>query len=348
MAAKYHFVNSEEINNKSLTVTNIQRVTSGIFTIGRSVDNLGRAANAGTIFISIDSAGKATGDLRIHDGIKKSGISTPPPGTVAHMIPKKNSINPQVPIAGQAYGFDVSDGWLFCDGAILDKDKYQTLYLAIGDYWNTDPSLTSNQFQIPDLRGYFIRCYKGGPFGAASRQEDTVKKHSHYVGLNQSGGHTHKYINWKVNPLGNFTNPPEQGGVLNAPGLPGHNTRGVYALAKPPADMHSQIYGNPNAALDLVNATPDPETGWSESSFAPDPASNPANYIVLGEGFTRKMGTYGFNSGNWVQTQEKHEHYMKTLDSIVSDKFGNEIPNNPDSSEEGSSINIKIPTFIKF
>lgn len=328
------------------SVTTIQRVTSGIFTIGRSADNLGRAANAGTIFISIDSNGKATGDVRIHDGIRKTGISTPPPGTVAHMIPEKNSINPDVPIAGKGYGFNVRDGWLFCDGAILNKDDYESLYVAIGDYWNVDPSITSSQFQIPDFRGYFLRCYKSGPFGAASKQEDTVKKHSHYVALNQSGGHTHKYINWKVNPLGNFTNPPEQGGVLNAPGEAGHNTRGVYALANPPADMHSQIYGDPAARLDLVNATPDSETGWSESAFTPTPASNPSNYIALGEGFTRKMGTYDYFGGTWSQTIEKHEHYMRTLDSIPTDTSDNEASNNPDI--EGTCVNIKIPTFIKY
>ena len=347
MAANYHFVNSTEINNKTLNVTSIQRVTSGIFRFGLSSSNRGRAAIPGTVFLAIDANGNITGDIRVHDGIKKGGISTPPPGTVSHMIPRKDASDPK--------GFSTRDGWLFCDGAILDKDEYGALYSAIGDYWNEDPSLTSSQFQIPDLRGYFIRCYKAGqPFGVASRQEDAIKKHSHYNILTQSGNHTHNYTEWKINPASSFVDPTADAplGVLNNPAVPGHRTRAAYVVADPPADMTSQVLGDNSVFFDLIHTSipsaqhaTSPEYGWDEASYndstSPDITNHdPNSYISLGEGFTRPMGTYD-TSNNWQPNIEQHLHHMITEDA-------QSMPSGANPDIEGTIVNIKIPTFIKY
>lgn len=305
----------------------IQQVKSGIFKYGLSSENRGRAAIPGTVFISIDSNGNVTGDIRVHDGVKKGGIGTPPPGTVSYMIPKKNSTNPDVSIQGQSFGFDVRDGWLFCDGAILNKDEYGSLYDAIGDDWNVNTNLQSNQFQIPDLRGYFIRCYNGATsFGASSRQEDTIKKHSHYVVLNQDGNHHHDYINWYVNPVFNGVNPNTNSGVLNNPSVPGDGTRAVYGVAKMTNNnMDSKIVGNEDISFTYG------QSGWNNSSYD----TTPDDYVVLGEGFTRPMGTY--QNGTWTQAVEQHKHYMLTKDA-----------QGITLNEEGTCVNIKIPAFIKY
>ena len=307
----------------------IQKVEAGVFKFGLSQENRGRAAIPGTVFISIDNSSNVTGDIRVHDGVRLGGISTPPPGTVSHMIPSANTSSP--------LGFDVRDGWLLCDGSHLNKDEYGALYSAIGDYWNEDPALAPSNFQIPDLRGYFIRCYSGPRydgsgnliFGHGTRQEDTVKKHSHYVLLEPSGGHTHQYVNWQVNS--NFSNPTAAApaGVLNAPGLPGDQTRAAYAVAKPNStNVSTYALGDNDVYYDTVGGGGD-NKGWSISNEPGNPISS-TTHISLGESFTRAMNTTTL-----------HKHYMLTQDA--SDMYEGTFANH-----EGTCFNIKIPTFIKY
>lgn len=318
----------------------LQTITSGIFQFQKASANRGNASASGNIFLSIDDDTNITGDIRIHDAIRKGGISTPPPGTVSYMLPRKNNVNPMIsPAVGD--GFDVREGWLFCDGSILDKDEYGALYYAIGDYWNTDPSVTSNQFQIPDFRGYYIRCYKNGPFGAASRQEDSVEKHSHYMILNPSGQHTHQYINWDEN---SFINPTAGAplGVRPETGDPGDGTRAVYAVSNYPTvagDTTTIPYmiGGGNESFDL--------NSFNNSFGADFNFSSSPSYVVLGEGYTRKMGTYD-SSGNFQQESQLHKHYIRTKNSVPLNTSNNPASNNPDV--EGDCIHIKIPTFIKY
>ena len=50
-------------------------------------------------------------------------------------------------------------GWLACNGASLNKVEYEDLYNIIG---TTYGSADSNSFNLPDLRGEFIRCWDNG------------------------------------------------------------------------------------------------------------------------------------------------------------------------------------------
>lgn len=309
----------------------IQRIVAGVFKYGLSSQNRGRASIPGSVFVSIDANGNVTGDIRVHDGIRYGGISTPPPGTVSYMIPEKNTSNP--------LGFNTRDGWLFCDGSILDKIEYGALYDAIGDYWNKSPAVPSDKFQIPDFRGYFLRCYKSGrPFGYASREEDTVRKHSHYVILNEGGGHTHQYVNWEVNPAGTFTTPTSAAplGVLADSSKPGYNTRAVYAIARPPADIQPYVIGDHTVTYDQDDSVgnTNPDVGWTNTLFEAAPSS-PSEYIVMGESFTNPMNT-----------TELHKHYMKTEIPNPTDMYEGSTSSFPD--HEGVCYNVKIPTFIKY
>ena len=52
------------------------------------------------------------------------------------------------------------DGWLFCDGQAYNRTDYARLYAVIGDaFGNGDGSTT---FNVPDLRGRFVRGVDGG------------------------------------------------------------------------------------------------------------------------------------------------------------------------------------------
>jgi microcystin-dependent protein len=103
--------------------------------------------------------------------------------------------------------------WDFCDGGTLSRTAYPELFNAIGTMWGSGDGSTT--FNVPDLRGMFMRgwsagmgtdpdrtsrtaLYKGGNTGDAvgSYESDDLKSHSHnYNQFNQvsdtwsGGGH---------------------------------------------------------------------------------------------------------------------------------------------------------------
>ena len=113
-----------------------------------------------------------------------------------------------------AYGGDknnVPDGWLLCDGASFLQSDFPQLYAAIGTAWGT----TGSSFNVPDLRGMFLRGVndvKAGNYAdpnAGSRassnpggntgnavgtiQDDENKPHAHTGATNNDGAHAHSY-----------------------------------------------------------------------------------------------------------------------------------------------------------
>jgi microcystin-dependent protein len=81
-------------------------------------------------------------------------------------------------------------GWLKCNGAAVSRTTYAALFAAIGTTFGVgDGSLT---FNVPDLRGEFVRAWDDGRgvdtgrvFGSA--QADALQNHSHTVDSYVSG-----------------------------------------------------------------------------------------------------------------------------------------------------------------
>jgi microcystin-dependent protein len=93
------------------------------------------------------------------------------------------------------------DGWLACDGALVSRTEYADLFAEIStDHGAGDGSTT---FNLPDLRGEFIRGLDGGRGVDAGRalgtaQSQDVQSHTHpytYVsattGAGAGGADTH-------------------------------------------------------------------------------------------------------------------------------------------------------------
>lgn len=83
-------------------------------------------------------------------------------------------------------------GFLACDGTAYQRAVYSNLYAAIGTTWGTtDPS----NFNVPDLRGYFVRgtgTNDDGTVGPAvgGSQADTYLNHTHTA---TQDPHDHQY-----------------------------------------------------------------------------------------------------------------------------------------------------------
>jgi microcystin-dependent protein len=52
----------------------------------------------------------------------------------------------------------IPEGWLLCDGAPLDRSAFAPLFAAIGTTWGAP---NGQQFNLPDLRGRFLRGTNG-------------------------------------------------------------------------------------------------------------------------------------------------------------------------------------------
>lgn len=77
-------------------------------------------------------------------------------------------------------------GWLECDGAAVSRSTYSALFTAISTTWGSGDGSTT--FNVPDLRGEFIRGWdhgKGTDSGRsfASSQAGAVESHTHTLKL---------------------------------------------------------------------------------------------------------------------------------------------------------------------
>ena len=82
-------------------------------------------------------------------------------------------------------------GWLEADGSAVLRATYSGLFSALGTLYGIGDGTTT--FNIPDLRGQFIRGYDNGAgvdtgrvFG--SGQDDALEEHSHYTGIGIQSG----------------------------------------------------------------------------------------------------------------------------------------------------------------
>lgn len=82
-------------------------------------------------------------------------------------------------------------GFLAADGSAVSRTTYAALFAVIGTTYGSGNGSTT--FNLPDLRGYFVRSSgtngdgtAAGTFG--SKQADDFKSHSHTFPLYNSGG----------------------------------------------------------------------------------------------------------------------------------------------------------------
>lgn len=85
-------------------------------------------------------------------------------------------------------------GWLSCDGTAVARAEYAALYEAIGTRYGTGDG--SSTFNLPDLRGEFVRGWDSGRGIDADRalgstQEAQNASHSHNANAAGAGSHTH-------------------------------------------------------------------------------------------------------------------------------------------------------------
>ena len=91
-------------------------------------------------------------------------------------------------------------GYLKCNGAAISRTTYADLFAIIGTTWGAGDGSTT--FNVPDLRGEFVRGWddgKGTDSGRsfASSQSSANKQHNHTATVNDSG-HNHDFRGFRL------------------------------------------------------------------------------------------------------------------------------------------------------
>lgn len=86
-------------------------------------------------------------------------------------------------------GFSAPKGWLMCNGASVEIREYRDLY----DVITTTFGSSTGAFNLPDLRGRFVRGFDSGAGNDPGRafgdvQADALAAHTHTVASNNAGG----------------------------------------------------------------------------------------------------------------------------------------------------------------
>ena len=130
-------------------------------------------------------------------------------------------------------------GWLKANGAAVSRTTYANLFAAIGTHYGDGDGSTT--FNLPDLRGEFLRSWddgkgvdKGRLFGAW--QDGDNKAHQHHGTTGLAGSHHHSGVTqesgYHTHPVGRTgggngshaaESMPGKGGELHGGGIHQHN-----------------------------------------------------------------------------------------------------------------------------
>jgi len=89
------------------------------------------------------------------------------------------------------------DGWIKANGAAVSRTTYAKLFAKVGTFWGNGNGSTT--FNVPDLRGEFIRCWDDGRGVDSGRsfgtfQADEFKEHRHSLPSRDNAGNGNSYI----------------------------------------------------------------------------------------------------------------------------------------------------------
>lgn len=131
-----------------------------------------------------------------------------------------------VPFAGEVEQIPV--GWMLCDGSEISRSEYANLYNAIGVCWGIGNGSTT--FNLPDLRGMFLRGVSGDSGNDADAEGRIV--------LNDNGGNT-------GNSVGSY-----QGDAIR--NITGHFKADSYYKGADGAFFQDNVVSSPNV-LNWIN-----------------------------------------------------------------------------------------------
>ena len=194
------------------TITGSASVLLAAYAAGQAFRFVAAGANTGAVTLNVDGLGAkavtkngttalAAGDIPsgaavevIYDGTRFQLVNIPIPAPIP--IPT-DSLVPAGAVAYLARNTAPS-GWLKANGAAVSRTTYSALFTAIGTTFGAGDGSTT--FNVPDLRGEFVRSWSDGRgvdngrvFGSAQAQD--IQPHTHnIVGSNTGGSGSRMFV----------------------------------------------------------------------------------------------------------------------------------------------------------
>ena len=185
-------------NNKALTLKNngVIEYDNSPLLLQRSISHNPEHTGTNTVPSSFalnkafDNSIKRGGAIGLGGASHQIAIGWDTPGLVAKV--DNQTMNVGVPTGAIAYFAHaaVPFGWLKANGAAVSRTVYANLFSLIGTTYGAGDGRTT--FNLPDLRGEFIRSWDDGRGidpgrGHASQQSGNVASHRHATGWRQGG-----------------------------------------------------------------------------------------------------------------------------------------------------------------
>lgn len=158
--------------------------------------SLGQSYPAGTEFLVVqnDPAGSATAPLDRNNNLSDVDDTAASRGNLDVYSKAESRAAGQPGDIKYTAKNSAPTGWLKANGAAVSRTAYADLFAAIGTLYGDGDGF--NTFNLPDLRGEFIRGWDDGrgidsgrAFGSA--QSDEIKSHGHAGTALSSGAHNH-------------------------------------------------------------------------------------------------------------------------------------------------------------
>ncbi|SDQ55105.1 Microcystin-dependent protein [Pseudomonas sp. UC 17F4] len=241
-------------NGEGLTNLNANHLNAGTVPVARlsgayniNIGGTAAAAFRWTYPRTITFTGGATGSVSM-DGTSNVSVDlTVAPAAHTHVIAQVSGLEgellaaaPPGMIAPFAMG-SVPAGWLRCNGAAVSRTAYARLFGRIGTHYGVGDG--SSTFNLPDLRGEFIRGLDEGrnvdagrPIGSFQASQNL--SHAHTATVSTDPGHAHT-VNGSTSSNGSHTHSVNMGGYdiagahppITAPGAAAEWTAGAISVA---------------------------------------------------------------------------------------------------------------------
>lgn len=128
--------------------------------------------NSAAIAFGVGGTGTGTERMRI-DG--SGDVTMQGDLSVAGQIDAANLVGMIAPFAMSS----APSGWLVCDGSAISRTTYANLFTAISTTWGVGDGSTT--FNLPDLRGEFLRGFDGGKGVDSARTFASFQEGSHHL-----------------------------------------------------------------------------------------------------------------------------------------------------------------------
>ena len=168
---------------------------------------------------AFDNSIKRGGAIGLGGAAHQIAIGWDTPGLVAKV--DTQTVNVGVPTGAIAYFAHtaVPFGWLKANGAAVSRTVYANLFAAIGTTYGAGDGRTT--FNLPDLRGEFIRSWDDGRTVDSGRvigswQADELRSHSHGIGITK-GRDTDRGSNSSTVSVDNEGETDPAGGIETRP-----------------------------------------------------------------------------------------------------------------------------------